>query len=153
MGWEVELEHHTGFIGGLTRNKTTGTAHLQHFWQSRFGASYRLHWWAHTQQNYRYRAFSNTCGAKLFEEFLAGMGWEVELEHNTGSIGGLTRNKTTSTAHFQHMWQPGFLRSLWPAWAVRWSWIIIQASVVRSHAIKQQIQRIFQHLWQSSFGA
>jgi hypothetical protein len=41
------LEHHTGFIGGLTSNKTTGTAHFQHLWQSSFGASYRLHWWSH----------------------------------------------------------------------------------------------------------
>ena len=27
---------------------------------------------------------SNTCGSQTFEEFVAGMGWEVELEHHTG---------------------------------------------------------------------
>jgi hypothetical protein len=95
MGWEVELEHHTCFIGGLTRNKTTGTAHFQHLWQSSFGESYRLHWRAHTQQNYRYSAFSNTCGSQA-------------LEHDAGFIGGLARNKTTGTAHFQHLWQSSF---------------------------------------------
>ena len=29
---------------------------------------------------------SNTCGSQPFEEFVAGMGWEVELEHHTGSL-------------------------------------------------------------------
>lgn len=24
LGWEVELETHTGFLGGLTRNRSTG---------------------------------------------------------------------------------------------------------------------------------
>eukprot|EP00088_Acartia_fossae_P069922 TRINITY_DN9231_c0_g1_i1.p1 TRINITY_DN9231_c0_g1~~TRINITY_DN9231_c0_g1_i1.p1 ORF type:complete len:900 (-),score=211.13 TRINITY_DN9231_c0_g1_i1:199-2598(-) len=38
---------------------------------------------------------SNTSGSQAFEEFVAGLGWEVELETHTGFIGGLTRNKTT----------------------------------------------------------
>jgi hypothetical protein len=74
-----------------------------------FGASYRLHWRAHTQQNYRYSAFSNTCGSQAFEEFVAGMGWEVELEQHTGFIGGLARNKTTGTVHFPTPVAPSFL--------------------------------------------
>jgi hypothetical protein len=49
MGWEVELEHHTGFIGGLTRNKTTGTEHFLTLVQFSFEASYRLYWWSRTQ--------------------------------------------------------------------------------------------------------
>jgi len=34
---------------------------------------------------------SNTGGSEAFEEFVAGLGWEVELETHTGFIGGLTR--------------------------------------------------------------
>jgi hypothetical protein len=73
---------------------------------------------------------SNTCGSQAFEEFVAGMGWEVELEHHTGFIGGLTRNKTTGSAHFLTLV------------AVK-LWSVIQASLVVSHATKLQVQRIF----------
>ena len=38
---------------------------------------------------------SNTSGSEAFEEFVAGLGWEVELESHTGFMGGLTRNRTT----------------------------------------------------------
>ena len=38
---------------------------------------------------------SNTSGSEAFEEFVAGLGWEVELESHTGFLGGLTRNRTT----------------------------------------------------------
>ena len=38
---------------------------------------------------------SNTSGSEAFEEFVAGLGWEVELETHTGFMGGLTRNRTT----------------------------------------------------------
>ena len=38
---------------------------------------------------------SNTSGSEQFEEFVAGLGWEVELESHTGFMGGLTRNKST----------------------------------------------------------
>ena len=34
---------------------------------------------------------SNTSGSEAFEEFVAGLGWEVELESHTGFLGGLTR--------------------------------------------------------------
>ena len=38
---------------------------------------------------------SNTSGSEAFEEFVAGLGWEVELETHTGFLGGLTRNRST----------------------------------------------------------
>ena len=38
---------------------------------------------------------SNTSGSEAFEEFVAGLGWEVELESHTGFLGGLTRNRST----------------------------------------------------------
>jgi len=38
---------------------------------------------------------SNTSGSEAFEEFVAGLGWEVELETHTGFMGGLTRNRST----------------------------------------------------------
>ena len=38
---------------------------------------------------------SNTGGSQDFEEFVAGLGWEVELETHTGFMGGLTRRGGT----------------------------------------------------------
>jgi len=38
---------------------------------------------------------SNTGGSQGFEEFVAGLGWEVELESHSGFMGGLSRNGTT----------------------------------------------------------
>ncbi|XP_034238105.1 probable Rho GTPase-activating protein CG5521 isoform X3 [Thrips palmi] len=38
---------------------------------------------------------SNTCGSQAYEEFIAGLAWEVELESHTGFLGGLQRNKST----------------------------------------------------------
>lgn len=34
---------------------------------------------------------SNQCGSAEYEEFLAGLAWEVELESHTGFLGGLQR--------------------------------------------------------------
>ena len=36
---------------------------------------------------------SNTSGSEAFEEFVAGLGWEVELESHTGFMGGLSRTR------------------------------------------------------------
>ncbi|KAK3931767.1 Ral GTPase-activating protein subunit alpha-2 [Frankliniella fusca] len=38
---------------------------------------------------------SNTCGSQAYEDFIAGLAWEVELESHTGFLGGLQRNKST----------------------------------------------------------
>ncbi|KAJ8308029.1 hypothetical protein KUTeg_012903 [Tegillarca granosa] len=38
---------------------------------------------------------SNTGGSKAFEDFVSGLGWEVELETHQGFLGGLQQNKTT----------------------------------------------------------
>ena len=38
---------------------------------------------------------SNTSGSPGFEDFVAGLGWEVELETHTGFMGGLSKSKTT----------------------------------------------------------
>ncbi|XP_063231262.1 LOW QUALITY PROTEIN: ral GTPase-activating protein subunit alpha-1 [Bacillus rossius redtenbacheri] len=38
---------------------------------------------------------SNTCGSHAYEQFIAGLAWEVELESHTGFLGGLQRNKST----------------------------------------------------------
>ncbi|XP_054712928.1 LOW QUALITY PROTEIN: ral GTPase-activating protein subunit alpha-1-like [Uloborus diversus] len=38
---------------------------------------------------------SNQGGSQEFEEFVAGLGWEVELENHPGFLGGLQRNKST----------------------------------------------------------
>ncbi|XP_042904592.1 ral GTPase-activating protein subunit alpha-1 [Parasteatoda tepidariorum] len=38
---------------------------------------------------------SNPGASQEFEEFVAGLGWEVELETHPGFLGGLQRNKTT----------------------------------------------------------
>ncbi|RZF33885.1 hypothetical protein LSTR_LSTR009909 [Laodelphax striatellus] len=37
----------------------------------------------------------NTGGSQAFEEFVSGLGWEVELESHTGFMGGLHANKST----------------------------------------------------------
>ena len=36
-----------------------------------------------------------SCGSTAFEEFVAGLGWEVELETHTGFMGGLSKTKAT----------------------------------------------------------
>ncbi|XP_076305803.1 ral GTPase-activating protein subunit alpha-1 isoform X2 [Tachypleus tridentatus] len=38
---------------------------------------------------------SNQGGSQAFEEFVAGLGWEVELETHTGFTGGLQKNRST----------------------------------------------------------
>ncbi|XP_073994212.1 probable Rho GTPase-activating protein CG5521 isoform X1 [Rhodnius prolixus] len=38
---------------------------------------------------------SNSGGSQAYEEFIAGLAWEVELETHTGFMGGLQRNKMT----------------------------------------------------------
>ncbi|XP_075222670.1 putative Rho GTPase-activating protein CG5521 [Lycorma delicatula] len=38
---------------------------------------------------------NNTSGSQAYEDFIAGLAWEVELESHTGFMGGLQRNKTT----------------------------------------------------------
>ncbi|XKL61926.1 hypothetical protein PGB90_001759 [Kerria lacca] len=38
---------------------------------------------------------SNTGGSRKYEDFIAALAWEVELENHTGFMGGLQRNKTT----------------------------------------------------------
>ncbi|XP_033736327.1 ral GTPase-activating protein subunit alpha-1-like isoform X2 [Pecten maximus] len=38
---------------------------------------------------------SNSGGSKAFEEFVSGLGWEIELETHQGFIGGLQQNRTT----------------------------------------------------------
>ncbi|XP_075723162.1 ral GTPase-activating protein subunit alpha-1 isoform X3 [Rhipicephalus microplus] len=45
--------------------------------------------------------FMNSSGSRAFEEFVAGLGWEVDLEVHTGYNGGLETNKSTgSTAPY-----------------------------------------------------
>ncbi|XP_077522746.1 ral GTPase-activating protein subunit alpha-1 isoform X4 [Amblyomma americanum] len=45
--------------------------------------------------------FMNSSGSRAFEEFVAGLGWEVDLELHTGYNGGLETNKSTgSTAPY-----------------------------------------------------
>lgn len=45
--------------------------------------------------------FMNSSGSRAFEEFVAGLGWEVDLELHTGYNGGLEANKSTgSTAPY-----------------------------------------------------
>ena len=39
---------------------------------------------------------SNTSGSEAFEEFVAGLGWEVELETHNGFMGGLSRNRAVT---------------------------------------------------------
>ncbi|KAL5008782.1 hypothetical protein ScPMuIL_014363 [Solemya velum] len=46
-------------------------------------------------QEDRQSVLSNDGGSKSYEEFVAGLGWEVELELHQGFLGGLQQNKTT----------------------------------------------------------
>ena len=39
---------------------------------------------------------SNTSGSEAFEEFVAGLGWEVELETHAGFMGGLSRTRAVT---------------------------------------------------------
>jgi len=41
---------------------------------------------------------SNTAGSKMFEEFVSGMAWEVDLATHSGFIGGLERNLSTGNS-------------------------------------------------------
>ena len=38
---------------------------------------------------------SNAGGSQAFEDFVAALAWEVELETHTGFLGGLQRNRST----------------------------------------------------------
>ena len=38
---------------------------------------------------------TNTGGSKDYEDFVSALGWEVDLEHHPGFMGGLQRNKST----------------------------------------------------------
>ncbi|XP_028395941.1 ral GTPase-activating protein subunit alpha-2-like isoform X2 [Dendronephthya gigantea] len=40
---------------------------------------------------------SNTSGSKEYEDFVAGLAWEVELSTHTGFMGGLDKNQSTGT--------------------------------------------------------
>ncbi|KAG0422794.1 hypothetical protein HPB47_001409, partial [Ixodes persulcatus] len=45
--------------------------------------------------------FMNSCGSRAFEEFVSGLGWEIDLEMHTGYNGGLEANRSTgSTAPY-----------------------------------------------------
>ncbi|CAG7832751.1 unnamed protein product, partial [Allacma fusca] len=46
-------------------------------------------------QEDKHSILSNTGGSEDYEDFVAGLGWEVELETHTGFMGGLLRNKTS----------------------------------------------------------
>ncbi|KAK6182371.1 hypothetical protein SNE40_010078 [Patella caerulea] len=48
-----------------------------------------------TGQEDKNSILSNTSGSRDFESFVAGLGWEVDLELHQGFIGGLQKNKTT----------------------------------------------------------
>eukprot|EP00795_Rhopilema_esculentum_P002762 gene2762-982_t len=41
---------------------------------------------------------SNTAGSKMFEDFVSGMAWEVDLATHSGFIGGLERNLSTGNS-------------------------------------------------------
>ncbi|XP_078515486.1 ral GTPase-activating protein subunit alpha-1 isoform X2 [Lissotriton helveticus] len=45
---------------------------------------------------------SNTAGSKAYEDFVAGLGWEVNLTNHCGFLGGLQKNRTSglSTPYF-----------------------------------------------------
>ncbi|GFS68356.1 hypothetical protein NPIL_633392 [Nephila pilipes] len=48
-----------------------------------------------TGQEDKNSILSNLGASQEFEEFVAGLGWEVELENHPGFLGGLQRNKST----------------------------------------------------------
>ena len=45
---------------------------------------------------------SNTAASAAFEQFVAGLGWEVELEKHAGFIGGLSTSRTTGVSTPYH---------------------------------------------------
>jgi len=49
-------------------------------------------------QEDKHSILSNTEGSVMFEKFLAGMSWEVDLEVHTGFMGGLERNLSTGAS-------------------------------------------------------
>lgn len=49
-------------------------------------------------QEDKHSILSNSTGSKKFEEFLSGMGWEVDLLTHTGFMGGLERNLSTGVS-------------------------------------------------------
>ncbi|ESO85701.1 hypothetical protein LOTGIDRAFT_210880 [Lottia gigantea] len=48
-----------------------------------------------TGQEDKNSILSNTAGSRDYETFVAGLGWEVDLENHQGFLGGLQKNKTT----------------------------------------------------------
>ncbi|NP_001362244.1 ral GTPase-activating protein subunit alpha-1 [Xenopus tropicalis] len=53
-------------------------------------------------QEDKHSILSNTGGSQDYEDFVAGLGWEVNLSNHCGFLGGLQRNKSTgfSTPYF-----------------------------------------------------
>ncbi|XP_066464537.1 ral GTPase-activating protein subunit alpha-1 isoform X5 [Eleutherodactylus coqui] len=53
-------------------------------------------------QEDKHSILSNTSGSQDYEDFVAGLGWEVNLANHCGFLGGLQRNKSTglSTPYF-----------------------------------------------------
>ena len=45
---------------------------------------------------------SNTSGSTAFEQFVAGLGWEVELEKHAGFLGGLSTSRSTGVSAPYH---------------------------------------------------
>ncbi|CAL8089966.1 unnamed protein product [Orchesella dallaii] len=46
-------------------------------------------------QEDKHSILSNTGGSESYEDFVSGLGWEVELESHSGFMGGLQRNKSS----------------------------------------------------------
>ncbi|XP_051002270.1 ral GTPase-activating protein subunit alpha-1 isoform X1 [Acomys russatus] len=46
-------------------------------------------------QEDKYSILTNTGGSQAYEDFVAGLGWEVNLTNHCGFMGGLQRNKST----------------------------------------------------------
>ncbi|XP_039283019.1 ral GTPase-activating protein subunit alpha-1 [Nilaparvata lugens] len=53
-------------------------------------------------QEDRNSILSNAGGSQAYEEFVSGLGWEVELEAHTGFMGGLQANKSTGVTAPYH---------------------------------------------------
>uniref|UniRef100_A0A3B3SCV1 Ral GTPase activating protein catalytic subunit alpha 1 n=1 Tax=Paramormyrops kingsleyae TaxID=1676925 RepID=A0A3B3SCV1_9TELE len=46
-------------------------------------------------QEDKHSILSNTCGSQAYEDFVSGLGWEVDLTSHSGFMGGLQRNRST----------------------------------------------------------
>ena len=46
-------------------------------------------------QEDKHSILSNATGSQAYEEFVSGLGWEVELDSHTGFMGGLSKNRVT----------------------------------------------------------